>query len=106
MKRVRLAPAAALLALSPLLLTACGSADSSSSSGSSGSGNAGRQQGCRTPTGMPTDGAGGRRPSGAPSGVPSGAPGGRGGQGGQGGPGGPGGGQGGGCGAPAGALQG
>lgn len=34
MKRVRLVPAVALLALSPLLLTACGSGDSPSSFGS------------------------------------------------------------------------
>ncbi|GGV25397.1 hypothetical protein GCM10010260_77270 [Streptomyces filipinensis] len=69
MKRARLVPAVALLALSPLLLTACGSGDSSTS----GSGNSGQRQGCQSPSGIPTGGAQGRRPSGASSGAPSGA---------------------------------
>jgi hypothetical protein len=57
MQRVRLVPAVALLALSPLVLVACGSGDSSSSN----SGNSGQQQTCQAP-------------SGAPSGNPSGRP--------------------------------
>lgn len=78
MKRARLVPAAALPALSPLPLTACGSGDPSTSSG----GNSGQRRACQAPSGMPTGGPG-RRPSGglsgAPSGMPSGAPGGQGG---------------------------
>ncbi|MGY4928490.1 hypothetical protein, partial [Streptomyces sp. 900105755] len=83
MKRVRLVPAVALLALSPLLLTACGGSGDSSSS--SGSGNSGGQS-CQQPTGMPTGNASGRpsgaptgnstvKPMGTPTGMPSGGPG-------------------------------
>ncbi|MFD8817200.1 hypothetical protein ACFV23_38350, partial [Streptomyces sp. NPDC059627] len=63
MKRVRLVPAVALLALSPLLLTACGGSGDSSSSGSGNSG----QQSCQQPT-VTASG----RPRGAPTGTASG----------------------------------
>ncbi|MEX1656030.1 proline dehydrogenase family protein, partial [Streptomyces pseudovenezuelae] len=107
MKRVRLLPAVALLALSPLALAACGSGDSSSTSNSGTSGG----QNCQAPTGnasgMPSGAPSGAptgnastRPSGAPSGNPSGMPSGMP-SGGPGGQGGPGGGMGG-CGGPGG----
>ncbi len=100
MKRARLLPAA-LLALSPLLLTACGSHGSSSPAGGSG------QQACRAPSGRPTgSGRPGGLPSGAPSGMPSGAPSGAPGGVPGGGEDGPGGGRGGGCGGPGGQQEG
>ncbi|MGY6024513.1 hypothetical protein [Streptomyces spinosirectus] len=70
MQRVRLVPAVALLVLSPLALTACGSGDPSSS----GSGNSGRRQACSAPTGNPSG-----MPGGAPSAMPGGGQGGAGG---------------------------
>src|SRR5438445_395694 len=54
MMRVRLVPAVALLALSPLVLVACGSSDSSSSSGT---GSSGQQQAWSAGSGMPAGNA-------------------------------------------------